>query len=154
MSHLTQITAAALLALSEQEEPPVSVHKIAAILAISIERSDLPYEQPGFTAKIRGRWYIFANGWHKPRRRRFTIAHELGHIALGHQGLAFSFGTSSYDQRQANRFAAELLMPEDLVRREHAGALRAELDIRDLADIFLVEKRAMEIRLEELGLSL
>lgn len=57
-------------------------------------------------------------------RQRFTIAHEIGHILLGHEGV--SFRDPNYQmyndlimrakEANANSFAAELLMPKTLVR--------------------------------------
>lgn len=57
-------------------------------------------------------------------RQRFTIAHEIGHILLGHEGI--SFRDPNYQmyndlimrakEANANSFAAELLMPKTLVR--------------------------------------
>ncbi|WP_294796183.1 ImmA/IrrE family metallo-endopeptidase [uncultured Fenollaria sp.] len=57
-------------------------------------------------------------------RQRFTIAHELGHILLGHEGKSFrkldhkEYGDflERMNEVTANSFAAELLMPEILVR--------------------------------------
>lgn len=58
-------------------------------------------------------------------RQRFTIAHEIGHILLGHEGI--SHRDTSYtiykdlikrmNEVSANGFAAELLMPEKLLRK-------------------------------------
>ena len=156
MSYLTRITTAGLLARSDQGEPPISVHAIAADMDVTIERAWLPLTQPGFTARIRGRWFVWVNAQHSPRRRRFTIGHELGHVAMSHQGIVFFFdcGEPRHMQTSANRFSAELLMPEDLVYQEHARALKAGLSVGDLADIFLVDKRVAELRLEELSLTL
>lgn len=57
-------------------------------------------------------------------RQRFTIAHEIGHILLGHEGI--SYRDPNYqkyndlimraNEANANSFAAELLMPEILLR--------------------------------------
>lgn len=57
-------------------------------------------------------------------RQRFTIAHEIGHILLGHKGI--SYRDPNYQkyndlimrakEANANSFAAELLMPKSLVR--------------------------------------
>ena len=65
--------------------------------------------------------YVLINS-DKPRvRRRFTIAHELGHLALGHllggQVIVDETvrGKSPHEQ-QANAFAAGLLMPVEGVR--------------------------------------
>lgn len=58
-------------------------------------------------------------------RQRFTIAHEIGHILLGHEGI--SYRDPNYqkyndfikrmNEVNANSFAAELLMPEKLLRK-------------------------------------
>jgi Zn-dependent peptidase ImmA (M78 family)/transcriptional regulator with XRE-family HTH domain len=72
-----------------------------------------------------GAAYIHINS-DKPRvRRRFTIAHELGHLALGHLvgGQVIVDETvqgKSPQEQEANAFAAGLLMPAEGVR----GAVR------------------------------
>ena len=89
-------------------------------------------------------------------RQRFTIAHELGHYALGHPGgyrddIKNLFGNSSdiYEQ-QANHFAAELLMPE-----EYVHLLIRHMDpptVTGLAKEFDVSEKAMHFRLKNLGI--
>ena len=62
-------------------------------------------------------------------RRRFTIAHEIGHWLL-HQGstidrtdskASFTVWNDSSEEAEANAFAAELLMPEFLLRPRFSG---------------------------------
>ena len=64
----------------------------------------------------RGAPVIMVNSSLHPVRIRFTLAHEYGHHRLGH-GAAFDrvIDTSSRDRREvdANRFAAELLVPRE-----------------------------------------
>lgn len=56
--------------------------------------------------------------------QRFTIAHELGHIILGHEGVSFMDATCEKysdlikraNELSANTFATELIMPEILLR--------------------------------------
>ncbi len=86
-------------------------------------------------------------------RRRFSLAHEIGHYLLGHNSLSFSesgggmIKRESKQERAANAFAAEFLMPKKILAREaHKYSLRA------LARRYLVSMQAMEIRLKELGL--
>lgn len=67
---------------------------------------------------------IYVNILDPEFRQRFTIAHEIGHILLGHEGI--SHRDTSYtvykgiidrmNEVSANGFAAELLMPEQLLR--------------------------------------
>ncbi len=89
-------------------------------------------------------------------RKRFIIAHELGHYFLHMEKedsnkIITSFRMdSSPTERQANVFAVNLLIPEDLVRQEHA---RMVIPVSDsLAKIFCVTKQTMRIRLNELEL--
>ena len=92
-----------------------------------------------------------------PARRRFTVAHEVGHHLLHSDGAAVLcrpvdvVGADTGEkarERQANRFAAELLMPEPLVR-EHAD--RDGPDPIALAARFEVSDIAMGFRLVNLG---
>lgn len=90
---------------------------------------------------------IGVNGRHHRHRRRFSVAHEFGHILLSHPPEA---RCSTPDIRlfdlEADRCASELLMPGRLLvplveREPRAGAL---------AVIFDVSAEAMEIRLRSL----
>ncbi|WP_417251041.1 ImmA/IrrE family metallo-endopeptidase [Castellaniella sp.] len=77
---------------------------------------------PGDTS----RWGIFYNGHASKERQRFTIAHEFGHLIL-HRRLQSIFNCSKADvyaslddardiEREADDFAANLLMPGDQVK--------------------------------------
>lgn len=46
----------------------------------------------------------------------WSLAHELGHLVLGHHQSSVEPCVSDVHEAAANRFAAELLMPEDLMR--------------------------------------
>jgi Zn-dependent peptidase ImmA (M78 family)/DNA-binding XRE family transcriptional regulator len=94
------------------------------------------------------------------QRRRFTLAHELGHHLLRHSASFhldfFDAGGTAGDspgynwqhERAANEFAAYLLMPADTVRREIVGIR----NIDELAATFDVSRQAMAFRLAALGL--
>jgi len=69
---------------------------------------------------------IFVNAHHSEARRRFTIAHEIGHFVLhrSHIGggimedvLLRAEGFSNSQERQANAMAADILMPKALVEQ-------------------------------------
>jgi Zn-dependent peptidase ImmA (M78 family) len=89
-------------------------------------------------------------------RQRFTIAHELGHMLLQHgramrdNARNYSSTTMQLRERDANTFAAELLMPKEvldwLVFRENIT------DTQELARILNVSGAAMQYRLQNLGL--
>jgi hypothetical protein len=103
-------------------------------------------------------------------RQRFTIGHELGHLTLHHGHnlilerlvrLNFRDATSStasdQEEIEANQFAAELLMPRDLLRHSLTVLLQgrpiSDLEVvRRLAKRFEVSQSAMEYRLTSLGM--
>ncbi len=98
-----------------------------------------------------------------PARHKFTFAHELGHYFLDHPpsfskdgqlGIECNVSETSMEQKgreaEANRFAVELLMPQD---RFLLLMLGAEIDfalIAGLAIEFMVSKQACSYRLVEL----
>lgn len=95
---------------------------------------------------------IYVNTKEPSQRQRFTIAHELGHALLHNETLSRDnykndWGTYQIKEMEANRFAAELLMPR--------GAVKAVVDTAppfpELCRIFDVSGEAMDIRLKNLG---
>lgn len=97
-----------------------------------------------------------------PVRQRFTVAHALGHFALGHlvgQTAAFRDAPSDFysdvsDPKEvaANKVAAQLLMPENMVRFVIEQKLITSLP--HLANVFNVSQSAMGCRLKALGIGL
>ena len=150
-------------------EPPVPVDKIAEGEGVEIIRSKAQGNEAGFALRDNGRKIIGVNAGNHPLRQRFTIAHELGHLAL-HPGKVLivdpsvrvnlrnevsSLGTD-FEEIQANVFAAELLMPRTLITRlvpELASATSShENTVTSLAGLFQVSKEAMSYRLINLGI--
>ncbi|MDR3358564.1 MAG: ImmA/IrrE family metallo-endopeptidase [Desulfovibrio sp.] len=86
-------------------------------------------------------------------RQRFTVAHELGHVCCGHgpRNRTDNSGYSLFNfdpvERDANMFAAALLMPEPAI----AHFLDIGASLQGMAAKFCVSERAMQIRLEKLG---
>lgn len=109
-------------------------------------------------------WVAAAEAERSQGRERFTIAHELGHFLLHSEESVSSSNfficrtkdvhrtTSSQNKRgkevEANRFAAELLMPEQLVEQL---AHQWKASIPKMANLFDVSTEAMGIRLTQLG---
>ena len=75
-------------------------------------------------------------------RRRWSIAHELGHICCRHSCDGVR------EEAEANAFAASLLMPTaatgELI---HRGRLR---DAEDMCDIFGVSLQSAQLRMQQL----
>jgi Zn-dependent peptidase ImmA (M78 family) len=84
-------------------------------------------------------------------RRRFSVAHELGHYILDHKNV-FGHAPDFYteDSRkppqeiEADQFAAELLIPFEWVKKDRMSGLRKP---EDLAKKYLVSIEAMRWRL-------
>lgn len=99
----------------------------------------------GFTVRIGERSYVFYNAEQPPGRVRFTIAHELGHILLGHlsdgEHTVYNREPSPEDapeEHTANVFASRLLAPACVL---HAlGAVTPE-QIAAACDISLAAAR-------------
>lgn len=68
---------------------------------------DLTKGNLGFTLKIKRKYFIFYDNTISVFMQRFTIAHEIGHIVLNH----FYGSNHVNDEKEANMFAARLLMP-------------------------------------------
>src|SRR5574341_1209231 len=126
-----EMRAATRLRQLKTRKAPVDVWRVARQLGVRVERADLGEDCSGVLVRKGGAAVIGVNYSHHPNRQRFTIAHELGHFVL-HKGdkyidkgmttLQFrnaesSTGTQT-EEREANQFAAALLMPQEWVRRE------------------------------------
>lgn len=80
--------------------------------------SELKQKTDGFCTVTENHTYIFYDSSLPVGRQRFTVAHEIGHLVLGHVGLGMATienreptGTEREEERQANQFAARLLAP-------------------------------------------
>ena len=98
--------------------------------------------------------------WGNAGRHNFTFAHELGHYFMEHPPSFSSDGQSGfkctnndieYEQKpretEANKFAAELLMPEDRFKFDMIGADVDFTLINSLANHYMVSKHACSNRI-------
>jgi hypothetical protein len=122
-----------------------------------------------FTAGRNG-WAFVNNTTDNPvPRRRFTAAHELGHFILHRRTMGLfradteatlreaDENVADQMEREANRFAVELLMPSEICRARademystHGCCPRGVLVYR-LASELMVSHQAMKYRLQSLG---
>ncbi len=126
---------------------PVPVHEIAEWLGFRIILlSTVPDDFSGLVS-LEDR-LIGVNRNHHEHRRRFSIAHEIGHVLLGHpaEGISFRKEIRQYDE-EADLCASELLIPERIL----LPVLERTRNIHVLASAFLVSTVAMERRLERLS---
>lgn len=142
-------------------EPPVDLIQVARHLNAEIVMSDeLPEEVHGTVVPLKsGKFLILISVFICETRRNFTIAHELAHIVLRHHRIARVLtSTASISslkdaenkiERLADAFASELLMPKHWVRK-YVNTYGT--DVQELAELFMVSREAMRIRLKELKL--
>lgn len=145
-------------------ELPVDLEKVARRLGIEVHEREFAEEIDGLYLRMEGVSPVIAvnTSYRKPPvRRRFTLAHEIGHHLLANRvassGRHFFFDSAktrqSIMERACDRFAALLLMPEDLVNH-HFEELRYNPARRVgiMAQRFGVSAWAMRRRLRELSL--
>lgn len=143
---------------------PVDVEQLARQLGADVVYDDLPDDVSGFLLREGGASTIAVNMHHHSNRQRFTLAHECGHLVLhADKGdrlwldkTVFYRDASSSNgddvaEIHANRFAAGVLMPEELIQQQLRGDI-TENDVVRLALRFGVSERAMTVRLISLGL--
>ena len=138
---------------------PVDVNGVARGVGVGIFYSPLPDTLSAFLLRAEERSVIGVNANQAPVRRRFSAAHEIGHHVLGHaDGSVFDYafptttegeppGYDPQNEREANQFAAELLMPEENLVEDAPS-----LSLARLARRYEVSPEAMSFRLLNLGL--
>ena len=140
---------------------PVDVHGLPARLGVQVKEAFLADGISGMLERIGDKFLITINAVDPHTRQRFTLAHELGHYML-HRHLigdgvdddrAYrSTNIGKYhntligpkEETEANKFAANLLMPRDLVRQEWQ---KSAATVPAMAALFGVSEHAMSIRL-------
>ncbi len=130
-------------------DTPVPVERIVREMGIAIEIVETS-EFAGSSDTNGNQATIRVNAADVRVRQRFTVAHELGHVLLHPLGQNFrdpDFLPSTHFEVEANGFAADLLMPEWMVRSAFnaigPGSLR-------LAAMFDVSVASIEYRLRQL----
>ena len=100
-------------------ELPVPLSQIAKnndiVIVKNSEADMLDTGESGKSILEGGKWYIVYNDTENHGRRRFTIAHELGHIFLGHELKGVHRRTFAkvrpQEEVDADSFAVRLLAP-------------------------------------------
>ena len=157
-----------LLRQARVRKPPVPVEMIARNLGTQIRYSPFEGDISGMVFRDKDRTVIGVNSLHHPNRQRFTIAHEVGHFLL-HEGaevhvdktfrvnLRDDVSSKAVDKEEieANRFAAELLLPEHMLIQDLKGQeidFEDQGDLRGLSKRYRVSVQALTFRLINLGL--
>lgn len=150
---------------------PLDVRALAKRLGIAVlERANLVKAGYGQLSALllrrEGVTLCVLNKGHAATRRRYSLAHEIGHYVLHPPEESFidvaarsSLSSEGSDSKEieANAFAAELLMPEMELREAVKSPLDASFEdeaeqVRILARRFRVSDLAMTYRLLNTGL--
>lgn len=152
----------AILKMEPQLVLPVPIEELCVQLDIE---EIAPLDTDGFEGGLitdvsRSRGILLVNRAAPRKRRRFTIAHELGHFLMpSHVPNAegrflcsrkdmLSLGAKEGDRRaqmevEANRFASLLLIPPPYLRRQLSGRKPDIAHMVELAEMFDCSKEAM-----------
>lgn len=155
MAVLDPIRAARTIHKLYQPSIPVRPECLAKEMGLTVVGAKLSEHLSGvLVPEIDGNRHLYmivVNTQHPKERQRFSIAHELGHFCL-HRDLQPAFLHHAKHrnrlEREADKFAAELLMPEHDVRI--AATIFRDLDA--LVNLFAVSRLAMRRRLKELDI--
>lgn len=152
-----------LLEEHDVTSPPVPVDKIARKIGVNLKYGDLG-EVSGLLVRVEGDATIGVNANHPPVRKRFTIAHELGHFLL-HGGISSHYDrdykinyrssessqATNIEEIEANFFAASLLMPRRFLNYDNAvDSLDNDISVGRLAERYRVSRHALSLRLVNL----
>lgn len=140
---------------------PVPIMSLPAQLGVKLNKAFLSQGISGMLEKQGSSFLVTVNATDPDTRQRFTLAHELGHYMLHRHlvgdGLDDDRAYRSTDvgkyhntligpkeETEANKFAANLLMPRAAIDREWE---KPDATISHMANLFGVSEHAMSIRL-------
>ena len=140
---------------------PVDIFAIIRECGIKFKQIRMEDNLSGYIEALNGNFLIAVNANHAITRQRFTAAHELGHYAYHRDlidkgiddtkayrsapgGKFYNEYISDWHESEANRFAANVLMPLPLIRKYQKYGLKTP---SELANQFLVSEQSMSIRL-------
>lgn len=136
-------------------ELPVKPSLIARAAGIKVIKNSIVHElsphESGVSLFDGKQWYIIYDDENTKQRCRFTVAHELGHIFLGHE-LRKGYYARTFDrsrpavEQEADAFAARLLAPACVL---WALNVHTAADIAALCDI---SNAAAQIRAERMAI--
>ena len=152
-------------------EAPIDPKKIAELMGLSVV--EVPNDNDdlcGLLLKGDKKAIIGVNALHHSNRKRFTIAHEIGHYLLHKNENTFLDHHENFDmvkfrknsspktqeERDANCFAAALLMPVKMLKKNFTSLQEVTSDTQEiiqwLAKKYAVSADSMKWRLINLQL--
>jgi Zn-dependent peptidase ImmA (M78 family) len=144
--------------------PGFNVTRLAEKIGVTVEGKIIDDDVSGLLVIKNEKAYIVYNAKHSKPRKRFTIAHELGHYHLHSKNKPLfvdktrevmyrntASSTGEYmKEREANAFAAALLMPRCLIENYIKEFDDFEMVVA-MSKKFNVSTQAMSFRLSNLG---
>jgi hypothetical protein len=118
--------------------PFVDVLAVAKAEGFEVRVKPLP---DGLSGRLVGK-VIEVNVGEAAVRQRFTVAHELGHHALGTTHGLSRGSAQAVIEREADAFAGELLVPGSMLRRQETS------DAAELRRVFRVSRPVLQIAAE------
>jgi len=145
-----------------QASAPVNVDGLAEDLGLAVRKTWLDDDISGEIVRAQDRYEVNLNARDAETRQRFTLAHEIGHFLyhrdlIGdgldddrayrstNKGRYFNTRIGPTHETEANKFAANLLMPWPLIEEMQALGLSR----KQMAARLKVSEHAMAIRLGE-----
>ena len=135
------------------KEAPVSLRTVIAYLQTTHDLG--VYPSANFTDRLSGilvtvedessdirRDEIHYNQNHSWHRKRFSIAHEIGHLLFNtscSDASGASYDARGVNETEANQFASELLMPLTFLKND----FKSGVDVKTLAWQYIVSQEAM-----------
>jgi len=137
---------------------PVDIYGLIREMGLRVFRGQYDYPDHDISGQIlkdpekTDQYLIYVNIKHSKTRQRFTAAHELGHYVLHRDKIGdgitdnalYRSNLSNEIEWEANRFAADILMPIDKIN--HYVSMYGK-NVLKLANLFDVSEHAMTIRL-------
>lgn len=133
------------------KELPVDIVELCRWMGIRVQYYTPTDQNDGYSTIFLGKARIFVSWKCSPERQRFTIAHELGHILLGHVGehQLINREPSAKDnpiEQEANVFASRILAPACVL-----WALNARTP-EEIADLCRISYQAASYRAERMAI--
>jgi Zn-dependent peptidase ImmA (M78 family) len=135
---------------------PINIVGLARALGVTVRQSDMGLDSGEISRDLaRGGfsgYCIVVNSAHSKVRKRFTVAHELGHFLRHRNRISnrlvddtmYRSALGTTKETEANQLAADLLMPRRLIAELRLAGIKT---VEELASRFEVSVEAMKNRL-------